>query len=365
MTRKICIAGGAGFIGSHMAMRLKAEGHYVVVADIKENQFLAESQFCNEFHLVDLRVLQNCLKVTKECDWVMNFAADMGGMGFITGNNATIMFNNTMLSFNICEASRINRVKRLFYSSSACVYPDFAQLDANSQGLKESDAWPAQPDSAYGLEKLYGEELHRHYAKDFGMEIRIVRFHNVFGPFGTWCGGREKAPAAICRKVIVASEGGEVEIWGDGLQTRSFCYIQDAIDGSLRLMNSDITEPINIGSDRLVSVLQLLELVSAIEGKRLKVKSVAGPQGVRGRNSDNNKVREVLKWEPKVTLEEGLALTYEWIKTEIERSVRTLGPGVVNTFTTSEVVYAKPPSTTDQNCNENGFDHHNHISRLA
>src|SRR3972149_1547541 len=247
---RICVAGGAGFIGSHLAKRLKSQGHYVIVADIKQNEYFPEEDFCDQFMLLDLKSLDNCLIATKDCEWVFNLACLMGGMGTISFNHAVILYGNTMISFNMLESARRNKVKRFFYSSSACVYPEYAQIDYNNTGLKEESAWPADPQDAYGLEKLCTEELCMHYSKDFGMEVRIARYHNIYGPYGTWKGGKEKAPAAFARKALSASS--HVEIWGNGEQTRSFCYIDDCVEGTLHLMNSDYDQPLNIGSDEII-----------------------------------------------------------------------------------------------------------------
>jgi GDP-D-mannose 3',5'-epimerase len=246
-------------------------------------------------------------------------AADMGGMGFIQSNHSVISFNNTMLSLGGVEASRSNGVKRYFFASSACVYPEHIQTDPANPGLKEKDAWPAKPQDMYGLEKLYAEETAIAYAKDFPMKCRIARFHNIYGGHATWKGGREKAPAALCRKVVACPEGGTVEIWGDGEQTRSFCYIDDCVEGVLRLMRSDWDKPLNIGSDEMVSINQMLTMVADIEGKTVNVNHIPGPEGVRGRNSNNDLVKKVLGWAPSISLRQGLALTYVWIKGEIDR----------------------------------------------
>nr|ABK95493.1 unknown [Populus trichocarpa] len=272
---RISITGAGGFIASHIARRLKAEGHYIIASDWKKNEHMTEDMFCHEFHLVDLRVMDNCLKVTKDVDHVFNLAADMGGMGFIQSNHSVIMYNNTMISFNMLEASRINGVKRLFYASSACIYPEFKQLETNVS-LKESDAWPAEPQDAYGLEKLATEELCKHYTKDFGIECRIGRFHNIYGPFGTWKGGREKAPAAFCRKAITSID--KFEMWGDGLQTRSFTFIDECVEGVLRLTKSDFREPVNIGSDEMVSMNEMAEIVLSFENKNLPHSSHSWPR---------------------------------------------------------------------------------------
>jgi GDP-D-mannose 3',5'-epimerase len=314
---KVCVGGGAGFIGSHLARRLKKEGHHVVVADWARNEYFQQDEFCTEFMLLDLRTLENCLKATAGCDWVFNLAADMGGMGFIQSNHSVILYNNTMISFNMLEAARQNGCKRFFYSSSACIYPEGKQLKEDIAGLKEDDAWPAQPQDAYGLEKLVTEELAMHYTKDFKtMECRIARFHNIYGPQGTWKGGREKAPAAFCRKVLVAKD--EVEMWGNGLQTRSFCFIDDCVEGILRIMRSDYRKPLNLGSDEMVSMNDMITVISAFETRNLKIRHIPGPEGVRGRNSDNTLIKQVLGWAPGTSLKDGLRHTYAWIKTQIE-----------------------------------------------
>ena len=252
---KVCVTGAGGFIGAHLARKLKSMGHYVVGVDWKEQEFFENDEFCDEFKLLDLRTLDNCIKATEGCVAVYNLAADMGGMGFIQSNHSVLFYNNTMISFNVMEAARRNGAKQFFYASSACVYNESKQEDENNPGLKESDAWPAQPQDAYGLEKLCSEELIKHYGQDFGIATRIARFHNVYGPHGTWCGGREKAPAAFCRKALTSTE--TFEIWGNGKQTRSFMYIDDCIEGILRLMASDCTEPINLGSDEMVSMNEM------------------------------------------------------------------------------------------------------------
>ncbi|KAH0788060.1 GDP-mannose 3,5-epimerase 2 [Histomonas meleagridis] len=315
---RVCIGGGAGFIGSHMAMFLRKKGHWVRCVDWHHNEFMKPEEFCDEFLHLDLRTFENCRKATEGCDWVFNFAADMGGMGFIQSNNSVILYNNLMISSNMLEASRVNGVKRFFYSSSACVYPEYKQLEVDVPALKESDAWPAQPQDAYGLEKICTEELCKHYYKDFGIETRVARFHNIYGPWGTWRGGREKAPAAFTRKAILSDK--EFEIWGDGLQTRSFTYIDDCIEGVYKLFMSDWREPINIGSDEMISMNDFAKLAMKIEGKDLPLKHLKGPEGVRGRNSDNTLIKKVLGWAPPTTLAEGMKKTHDWIKQQIEEA---------------------------------------------
>ena len=261
---------------------------------------------------------QAALLATRGVDEVYALAADMGGMGFISQNQAEILRNNALINLNTIEAARVNGISRYLYSSSACVYPEYLQTEAQVTPLKESDAYPAQPQDSYGWEKLISERLVEYYRDDYGIDVRVIRFHNVYGPYGTYQGGREKVPAAICRKVAMAPEGGVVEIWGDGEQTRSFCYIDDCVEGIYRLMLSGYSEPINLGTDRMVSINELAEIVIGLSGKSgLSLRHVDGPQGVRGRNSDNTLLREVLGWEPSTTLEDGLAETYRWIEKQV------------------------------------------------
>jgi len=313
----ICITGAGGFIASHLAKRLKSEGHYIIACDWKKNEHMPEELFCDEFHLVDLRVYDNCKKIVKGCEHVFNLAADMGGMGFIQSNHSVIMYNNTMISFNMVEVARIEGVKRFFYASSACIYPENRQLNTEIEGggLKEACAWPAQPQDAYGLEKLASEELAMHYDKDFGIECRIARFHNIYGPYGTWKGGREKAPAAFCRKVLTSTK--DIEMWGDGKQTRSFTFIDDCVEGILRITKSDFKEPLNLGSCEMVSMNEMMESIKKFDNKNLPIRHIPGPEGVRGRNSDNELILEKLGWEPTIRLNDGLKLTYDWIKTQL------------------------------------------------
>jgi len=334
---KICITGAGGFIASHLAKRLKEEGHFVRAVDWKENEYMPESMFCNEFMNLDLRYVENCRKAVEGMDWCFNLAADMGGMGFIQSNHSRILYNSTMISFNVLEAARGAGVKRFWYASSACIYPEYKQLDENldgASGLKEDDAWPAQPQDAYGLEKLMTEELLMHYDADFGMECRIGRFHNIYGPFGTWKGGREKAPAAFCRKGITSTE--TFEMWGNGKQTRSFCYIDDCVEGILRLMVSDYKKPLNIGSDEMVSMNEMADLVLSFKGEKLPIKHIPGPEGVRGRNSDNTLIKQVLGWAPSTPLKEGLKYTYDWISAQVEEYAKS-GKGT-DALTQSKVV---------------------------
>jgi len=268
-----------------------------------------------------LRRWENCLAATEGIDEVYALAADMGGMGFISHNHAMILHNNILINTHSLEAAKANGVRRYFFSSSACVYPEYKQVDADVVPLKEEDAYPAQPQDAYGWEKLVTERLCQHYMEETDMETRVARFHNIFGPFGTWDGGREKAPAAICRKVAVASLTGDrrIEVWGDGEQTRSFCYVNDCLEGIFRLMQSEHREPLNIGQDRMVTINEMVDIVAHIAGIQVAKEHVPGPQGVRGRNSDNTRLQEVLGWAPGITLEEGLSSTYSWIEMQLSQ----------------------------------------------
>jgi GDP-D-mannose 3',5'-epimerase len=298
---------------------LKERGYWVRGVDLKYPEYTDVD--ADEFELLDLRRRDDALVAARGVNEVYALAADMGGMGFISSNHGTILHNNALINLHTIEAARLHGVGRYLYSSSACVYPEHLQADTEVTPLREEDAYPAKPQDAYGWEKLISERLCEYYTDEHGMETRIVRFHNVFGPYGTYDGGREKAPAALCRKVAQAQPGGTVEIWGDGKQTRSFCYVDDCIEGIYRIMQSDCREPLNLGTDRMVSIDELARIVIAISGKHdLELVHVEGPQGVRGRNSDNSKLREVLGWEPEISLEDGLEPTYRWIEEQVERS---------------------------------------------
>jgi nucleoside-diphosphate-sugar epimerase len=321
--KRILVLGGGGFIGGHLVKRLTKQGHWVRSADLKDHLYGAQP---NEFYKGDLRDptfvkevfnLENNLSY----DEVYQLAADMGGAGYIfTGeNDANVMHNSALINLNILKEMTSRKEgnpafkTRIFYSSSACIYPAEIQSDTEISGLKESDAYPANPDSEYGWEKLFSERLYLAYCRNFDLEVRIARFHNVFGPEGTWTGGKEKAPAAICRKVASAKNADSIEVWGDGSQTRSFLYVSEALDAVQKLMNSPITGPINIGSEEKVSIKQLVELVADIANKKISIRQTPGPLGVRGRNSNNDLVREKLGWNYSMPLREGLALTYDWI----------------------------------------------------
>jgi len=314
---RILVTGAGGFIGHHLVTFLRAKGYWVRGVDIKVPEY--SDIDADEFEVLDLRRWDNCLQATRGIDEVYGLAADMGGMGFISTHHSEILHNNSLINTHTLDAAHINGGKRYFYTSSACVYPEYKQTEANVVPLKEEDAYPAMPQDAYGWEKLVMERLCTHYREDYGIQTRIVRFHNIFGPQGTWEGGREKAPAALSRKVAIAKLTGnhEIEMWGDGEQTRSFCYIDDCLEGIYRLMRSEHVFPLNLGSDRMVTINELAQMVARIAGIDITIMHIEGPQGVRGRNSDNTRLREVLKWEPQLTLEEGLQHTYKWIEQQV------------------------------------------------
>jgi nucleoside-diphosphate-sugar epimerase len=327
-SRRVLVTGAGGFIGHHLVTHLKRNGYWVRGVDLKAPEYRAAD--ADEFELLDLRRWDNCLEATRGVQEVYALAADMGGMGFISCHHAQILSNNSLINLHTLEAARVNGVRRYLYTSSACVYPEFKQTEANVVPLKESDAYPAQPQDAYGWEKLVTERLCMHYRDDYGIETRVVRFHNIFGPLGTWEGGREKAPAAMSRKVAVAKLTGNpvIEIWGDGEQTRSFCFIDDCVRGIDRLMRSDFHDPVNLGQDRMVTINELADMVAEIAGVRIVKKHVPGPLGVRGRNSDNTLVRQVLGWEPEISLEQGLARTYAWIEQQVREKMQALAKPV-------------------------------------
>lgn len=318
--KKVLVCGAGGFIGSHMIKRLKKEGLWVRGVDLKYPEFAPTE--ADDFFLGDLRDPFICRQIVDQhFDEVYQFAADMGGAGFVfTGeNDADIMHNSSMINLNMLDACHRRNVKRIFYSSSACIYPEYNQKDPDNPNCEENSAYPANPDSEYGWEKLFSERLYFAFHRNFGMEIRIARYHNIFGPEGTWDAGREKAPAALCRKVAMAEDGDEIEIWGDGKQTRSFLYIDECLEGTLQLMQSDWIGPVNIGSDEMVKINQLADMIIEIAGKKLTKKYISGPLGVRGRNSDNRLIYEKLGWKPTKSLREGISITYKWIEGEVEK----------------------------------------------
>jgi nucleoside-diphosphate-sugar epimerase len=317
--KKALVLGGGGFIGAHMVKRLKGEDFWVRAVDIKLPPYSKSD--ADDFILGDLRDPHLVLKVTdQDFDEVYQFAADMGGAGFVFSgeNDANIMHNSALINLNVLNACKNKKIKRIFYSSSACMYPEHNQMDTNNPNCSEESAYPANPDSEYGWEKLFSERLYLAYGRNYGMQIRIARYHNIFGPEGSWNNGREKSPAAICRKVASSKEGEEIEVWGDGNQTRSFLYIDECLEGTCRLMRSDWIGPVNIGSDEMVSINYLAELVMEIAEKKLNIKHIDGPLGVRGRNSDNRLIYEKLNWRPQLELRYGLDKTYRWISEQVQ-----------------------------------------------
>jgi GDP-D-mannose 3', 5'-epimerase len=317
VSRKAVVTGAGGFIGHHLVSYLKKQGRWVRGVDLKRPEYSPSE--ADEFLLLDLRRWENCVEATEGVDEVYALAADMGGMGFISKNHAQILHNNILISTHTLEAAHENGVERYLFSSSACIYPEYRQEETAVVPLKEEDAYPAQPQDAYGWEKLVTERLCMHYHDEYDMETRVVRFHNIFGPLGTWDGGREKAPAALCRKIAIArlTQSPEIEIWGDGEQTRSFCYVDDCVRGIYLLMQSDYAEPLNLGQDRMVTINELADMIADVAGIDVVKRHVTGPQGVRGRNSDNTRLRQVLGWEPEFSLEDGLRRTYLWIEQQV------------------------------------------------
>ena len=317
MSEKVLVTGAGGFIGHHLARYLVERGYQVRGVDIVEPEF--EASAAQEFEVLDLRRWENALKATDGIDHVYNLAADMGGIGYITASHAEIAMNNTMINTHMLDAARVNGVDRYFYSSSACVYPDYRQNEPDIAGLKEEEVLPAAPEEGYGWEKLYAEKLCQYYTEDYGLATRVARFHNAYGPLGTFDGGKEKAPAAICRKIALVEDGGEIEVWGDGEQTRSFMHVDDCVEGIYRLMQSGSSEPMNLGNDRMVTVNELVDIVASAAGKTvIKRHDVTKPQGVRGRNSDNTKLNDLLGWAPSITLEQGMSETYSWIAEQVD-----------------------------------------------
>jgi len=331
--KKALVLGGGGFIGGHLAKRLKEDGYHVRVCDIKRHEYFKQEEFCHEFILGDLRdprVVE--LVIENDVDEVYQLAADMGGAGYIfTGeHDADVMHNSAMINLNVAKEAVVKNVKKIFYSSSACMYPEHNQLDPDNPNCEESSAYPANPDSEYGWEKLFSERLFLSFMRNYGLNVRIARFHNIFGPKGTWVGGKEKAPAAMCRKAAETPDGGEIEVWGNGQQTRSFLYIDECLEAVLRLMDSDFSGPVNIGSEEMVSINQLAEMAIKISGKNITIKNLHGeefiakyghkcPIGVQGRNSDNKLYENKIGWVVSEPLEDGLKKTFEWINGKVNK----------------------------------------------
>jgi nucleoside-diphosphate-sugar epimerase len=317
-TKKALVLGAGGFIGGHLVKRLKSEGYWVRGVDLKEHEYATLP--ADEFVVGDLRDPRICdTVISADIDEIYQLAADMGGAGYIfTGaHDADIMHNSATINLNVVSIAAKKKIKKVFYSSSACMYPEHNQLDPENPNCEESSAYPANPDSEYGWEKLFSERLYLAYHRNYGLEVHIARFHNIFGPEGTWTGGKEKAPAALCRKVAEAPDGGQIEIWGDGEQTRSFLYVDECVEGVRRLMESDFTGPVNIGSDEMVTINQLASLAMEVAGKKLAVKHIDGPLGVRGRNSHNELIFQKLGWKPTQPLKDGLAKTYAWVAEQV------------------------------------------------
>jgi GDP-D-mannose 3',5'-epimerase len=319
--KKILVCGAGGFIGGHLINKLKQKGYWVRGVDLKENEY--GNNNCDEFIIGDLRNPVVAKNVVVGIDEVYQLAADMGGAGYIfTGDHdADVMNNSALCNLNVLDASQKVGVKKIFYSSSACMYPEYNQMDPNNPKCSEESAYPAAPDSEYGWEKLFSERLYLSYNRNYGIEVRIARFHNIFGPQGTWKDGKEKAPAAMCRKAAEATDGTSIEVWGDGKQTRSFLYIDECVEAVLRLMDSDFTGPVNIGSEEMISINDFAQLAINLSGKNLKISNIPGPTGVRGRNSDNALLKQKLNWEPKMPLIEGMQKTFQWINQQVENQL--------------------------------------------
>lgn len=329
--KKVVVLGGGGFIGGHLAKKLREEGYKVRVVDIKRHEFFNEDEICHEYIVADLRdPAAVSLVIDNQTDMVFQLAADMGGAGYIfTGlNDANVMHNSALINLNVAKECVDKKVRKVFYSSSACMYPEHNQLDPNNPNCEESSAYPANPDSEYGWEKLFSERLFLAFNRNYKLDVRIARFHNIFGPQGTWTGGKEKAPAAMLRKAAETVNGGEIEVWGDGQQTRSFLYVEECVEAVLRLMNSEFLGPVNIGSEEMVSINQLAEMAIKISGKEITIRNIAGkefldkygfecPTGVRGRNSDNRLFREKIGWEVSKPLYDGMLETYKWIAQQV------------------------------------------------
>ncbi len=323
MAKTALVTGAGGFIGHHLVKYLIDKGYTVRGVDIKQPEY--EPSAAHEFEVLDLRRFENCLIAARGMEEIYHLAADMGGIGYITNNHADIAKNDIMINVHMLEAAHIHGAKRFIFSSTACIYPMYLQKSPDIQPLREDQAYPAEPEEGYGWEKLFTEKLCEYFRNDYGMETRIVRFHNVFGPLGTYDGGKEKAPAAVCRKLALAKDGEEIEVWGDGEQTRSFMHIDDCTEGIYRIMHSPDPHPFNLGRDEMVTINELYDMVSEMAGKKIvKKHDLSKPQGVRGRNSDNSRVREVLGWEPSISLREGLRPTYEWIYEQVTGEKATL-----------------------------------------